>query len=170
MARDESDREDLLREATALAERIELALDADGSCVTADVPEAPEHIVVGFRKNGAASFFFGADPVYQFNANGELRRAYRDGLLYKAVGGRLVALRRIRTANEVALERHELTEAEQREFLGALQQRLDRLALSLAGNDYRIVGQVPSDADVLGRARDWLAAQKSYRVAAKPNV
>ena len=70
MARDESDREDLLREATALVERIELA--------PADAAD-DEHIVAGFRRDGALSIYFGADPVYHFNSAGELRRAYCDG-------------------------------------------------------------------------------------------
>src|SRR5204863_2544475 len=78
MAREESSREDLLREATALVERIELI--PNGS--TSD-----GRIVAGFRRNGALSVFFGEDPVYQFNAAGELRRAYTDGKLLKADRG-----------------------------------------------------------------------------------
>src|SRR5688572_18570527 len=65
MARQEQDREDILREATALVERVELL-----------IPEFPEPIVAGFRRDGSASFFFGADPVLQFNAQGKLRRAF----------------------------------------------------------------------------------------------
>ena len=72
-------REDLLREATALVERIELVPHRDRQF------DASEPIVVGFRADGALSIFFGDDPVYQFNAAGELRRAYCDGLLFKAV-------------------------------------------------------------------------------------
>ncbi len=37
------------------------------------VPHEAESIVFGFRRDGAPSIFFGADPVYQFNAAGELR-------------------------------------------------------------------------------------------------
>src|SRR3954462_9073696 len=103
MAREESSREDLLREATALVERIELI--PNGS--TSD-----GHIVAGFRLNGALSLFFGEEPVFQFNACGELRRAYSDGKLLKADRGRLAALGRVRTQNEVQLVRHELNEAE----------------------------------------------------------
>src|SRR5262245_23531542 len=110
MARQESAREDILREATALVERVEL-----------QVPNAPEHVVVGFRRNGAASVFFGADPVYQFNEAGELRRAYVGGELYKAERGGLVALCRERGEREVALVRRELANDEMRAVLGALE-------------------------------------------------
>ncbi len=84
MARDEQDREDLLREATALVERVELAPTDN---------EAGEHIVIGFRAGGAASVYFGGDTAYHFNSDGELRRAYADGLLYKADIGRLTSTR-----------------------------------------------------------------------------
>src|SRR5262245_10991650 len=100
MAREESDREDLLREATALVERIELIVD---------IGNAGQHVVAGFRTNGAASIFFGADPVYQFNAAGELRRAYCDGVLIKGSRGRLVSLSRKRLANESLLLSCEFT-------------------------------------------------------------
>src|SRR5690348_4164205 len=97
MARQESDREDFLREATALIERVEL-----------HVTGFEEPIVVGFRRDGCASFFFGAVAVYQFNSAGELRRGYIEGLLYKAVGGRLIGLQRERTEAAVELQRLEL--------------------------------------------------------------
>src|SRR5262245_11539562 len=107
MGREESDREDLLREATALVERIELA---------PDFGHAGEHIVVGFRANGAASFFFGADSVFQFNAAGELRRAYCGGQLIKASRGQLVSLARQRLENETQLLSRKLTDDEQAKF------------------------------------------------------
>jgi hypothetical protein len=43
--------------------------------------------IAGFRTSGS-DFFFGAEPVYQFNTAGELRRAYCDDLLIKASRGR----------------------------------------------------------------------------------
>ena len=101
MAHYESDREDLLRQATALVERAEILL-----------PGLTEPLVVGFRRDGSVSFFFGADPVYQFNAAGELRRAYLDGLLYKADRGRLVQMRARAVATEVVLVSVELADRE----------------------------------------------------------
>src|SRR5689334_1384312 len=72
MAREEHQREDLLREATALVERAEIRL-----------PGCEAAIVVGFRRDGAPSFFFGDDFVVQFNPHHELRRGYWNGRLVK---------------------------------------------------------------------------------------
>jgi hypothetical protein len=72
MARDETKREDLLAEATALVERIQIVSQSAGT------------ITAGFRANGALSLFFDEDPAYHFNSAGELRRAYCAGLLIKA--------------------------------------------------------------------------------------
>ncbi|MCA9154009.1 MAG: hypothetical protein KDA38_04450 [Planctomycetales bacterium] len=134
MARHESDREDLLREATALVRRIELRF--------ADLTES---IVVGFRRDGAASFFFGFDPVFQFRATGELRRAFRDGLLIKADSGRLVALRRSRTEHESLLLSRELPPDETQALLDDLCNRLNHLHRALVAAEYEIVGQAPHD-------------------------
>src|SRR4051812_13576909 len=117
MAREESSREDLLREATALVERIELIPDSSGELTGT-------RIVAGFRRDGALSIFFGDDTVYQFNAASELRRAYCDGKLFKAARGRLAALKRVRTEHELQLVRHDLSETEQATFLAEMANRL----------------------------------------------
>jgi hypothetical protein len=161
MARQETDKEDLLREATALVERVELAPVDDRQGV---------HITAGFRLDGAGSIFFGADPVYQFNAAGELRRAYYHGLLYKASRGRLVSLRRLRSQNEVQLLRHELTEPEQNAFLAQMQNSLTDLANALIHGECKIIRQVPHDADVIGRLKQWLTHQDCSKVAATPHA
>lgn len=161
MARRETDREDLLRDATALVERIELARHN---------ARPSEHVTAGFRAGGEASIFFGADPVYQFDASGQLRRAFCDALLFKAVRGRLVSLRRVRRQDEVQLLRHELTQAEQQAFLARMDERLRGLAAELDRGAYKVVGQVPGDSDVLGRVKAWLARDKETTVAARPHV
>jgi hypothetical protein len=169
MARYESNREDLLREATALVERIELIPRTAASAVSdnfaRDVP-----IVAGFRADGALSIFIGQDPVYQFNAVGDLRRAYSDGLLFKAVHGRLISLERVRSANEVQLVRHELTDAEQNLFLETMVTRFRVLAYVLATNGVEITGQAPTGVDILGRVRAWLDANQQISIAARPNA
>jgi len=174
MARHESAREDLLREATALVERIELRtigyeLGASGSrsdsVLAAEVP-----IVVGFRASGAASFFFGDDPVYQFNTDGQLRRAYCDGRLFKAVRGRLVSLQRERSETAVQLISRELTDIEQNAFVLQMQQRLRGLAGGLEERLFTVVGQVPAGTDVLGRVRAWLASHDGLPIARTPRV
>jgi hypothetical protein len=160
MARHESDREDLLREATALAERAELL-----------VPGEAEPVVIGFRRDGSASIYFGADPVYQFNSAGELRRAYLGGLLYKAERGRLVELRRERTEQETQLVRRELMDQEQASLLANAAARLERLRQALATSSASVTGSVPADVDVRERMGRWLElAHPGIRIAARPHA
>ena len=166
MARDQSSREELLREATALVERIELQITGAQNASR----DPNEHVVVGFRANGSASFFFGDDPVYQFNAAGQLRRAYCDGLLFKAAQGRLVSLQRVRRQNEVQLLSRQLSDVEQAAFAGEMQTRLRELADALQNGGFEVIGQVPADANVLNRVRNWLATHDGMPVAASPRA
>jgi hypothetical protein len=161
MAREESDREDLLREATALVERVELRAG-----------DEPEAITAGFRRDGSLSLFFGADPVFQFNTAGELRRAFLRGKLLKAERGKLVELTRVRTAGETQLWRSELDAEATAELLAAMGRRIADLAEALAGGRLEIVGQVPADADVIGRLRTELLkhATRDVRIALSPRV
>ena len=180
MARNESDREDLLREATALEVRIELSAltsprpvpvrDRERDFEATLVESSAENIVIGFRAGGAMSIFFGSDPVYQFNAAGELRRAYCDGLLFKAVRRRLVSLERVRRQDEVQLLRHDLSDTEQDVFIAQMQKRLTALMDALAQEKYRIVGQVPAETDVLGSVRKWLAACGTPSISSSSHV
>jgi hypothetical protein len=160
MARQESDREDLLREATALVDRAELRVSGEAEPVT-----------VGFRRDGSLSVFFGGDPVYQFSAAGELRRAFVAGLLYKAERGRLVALSRERTPKETVLRRSDLDDAQAAAMLAAARQRLERLGTALDGSEYEVVGEVAATAGVAGRVRHWLANRPAeLAIALRPNV
>jgi hypothetical protein len=147
MARNEHDREGLLREATALVERVSVRLAETGA-----------EVVVGFRRDGSASFFFGSEPVYQLTSKGTLRRAYWRGLLYKAHRGQLVALRRRRADAAIELLSHELSAAEASEFRIAMQQHLQSLQTALNTEMFALVGQVPAEADVVGRVRRWLGS------------
>jgi hypothetical protein len=145
MARQEHTREDLLAEATALVERVEIALDG-----------SQQHVVVGFRRDGSASIYFGEDPAYHFNSQGELRRAYLDGRLLKAERGRLVAMTRERTDREVQLLSRELSTDETARVVEDLIRRIAALAQLLDGRRYQVVGKDPIDADVLVRGRSLL--------------
>lgn len=163
MARQEQEREDLLAEATALVERAELALTSTST--------SRPNIVIGFRRDGAASLFFGEDPAWHFNAAGALRRAYAEGRLYKAERGALVALDRRRTEREVQLIRDELTAAETAALLNRLRTSAIELAAAIDGREYRLIGQVPTEADVLARVRPLLAAlAERITIAAGPRV
>jgi len=146
MSRHEQDREDLLAEATALVERVELVL-----------PGEPEPVVAGFRRGGELSLYFGADPVYQFNSAAQLRRAYVSGLLLKAERGRLVRLRRQRTGEATVLMQHELIDGELAEFAQAVHGRLQRLAAALHAGNCAVTRQVPEGIAAIDRLADWLA-------------
>ena len=160
MARNEEPREDLLREATATVERVELKIES-----------VDEPILVGFRRDGAASFYFGEKISYQFNTAGQLRRGYLDGRLYKAEAGRLVQLMCRRSQKEVALIRHECSEAEQQIFLSSARQSLAALHSALVGSRITIVGQVPRESDVAGKVRHWLTKHSNpIAFACSPNV
>jgi hypothetical protein len=166
MAREESSREDLLREATALVERVQLRIMASADAAQ----DQADQIVVGFRPNGAASFFFGEDPVYQFNPAGELRRAYCDGILIKAIRRRLDSLRRERQPHEVRLLSVQLTDAEQISFTREMQRRLAALAKAIESSCFEITGQVPAEADIVNRVRQWLARHDGLPIAVSPRA
>lgn len=134
MARNESDREDLLREATALVRRAEL--QASGFA---------EPVVIGFRRDGAGSVYFGADPVVQFNSQLEFRRGYLHGTLLKADRGTLAELTRFRTPSAVELRRRDLSPGETTKILAELQQSLDQLAADFLESRFQLIGQVPPD-------------------------
>lgn len=160
MARDEQDREDLMREATALVRRVELQLPGDS-----------QPYVVGFRQGGAASIFVGADPVFQFNAAGELRRGYWNGRLVKAEGNRLVYLERRRTEAEVQLVRQEFTAAQTTEFLQLAMEILNRLRRALHSGDLDLLKQVPLELDVVADLKAWLdSLPEPLAIASTPNV
>ncbi|HUY87369.1 MAG TPA: hypothetical protein VMV10_01415 [Pirellulales bacterium] len=160
MAREEHDREDLLAEATALVERAELR-----------VAGFSDLLVVGFRRGGAASLYFGAEPAYHFNAAGQLRRACATGLLYKAERGKLISLERRRAASQVQLVRHELTDEETASFLTALTADLLALDEALKHGRYERLRQEPAGADVVARIQAWCAAHgRNVLVASSPRV
>jgi len=128
MARHEADREDLLAEARALVDRAEY-----------QIPGEAHPVVAGFRENGALSLYLGEDPALHWNSQGELRRAYVGGLLFKAENGQLVTLRRERTEHETALVRHELMPDELRDFKAQIQMRLVHVRAQLDKGNYRLL-------------------------------
>lgn len=138
MARRESDREDLMREATALKRRVELAL-----------PDQSETVIAGFRAGGFLSIYLGADPVYHFDAEGRLRRAFVDGGLFRTQGATLARLIRVRTPSAVELQRHDLSTAERHQFLANMTGRIAGLYQSMIDGTARVVQQVPADKPVV---------------------
>lgn len=144
-----------MREAAALVERVALRGE-----------RAEEPVVVGFRANGCASVYFGAEPAYHFNAANELRRAYVGGELWKAQDRRLVAMRRERTGTEVELRSRTLSAAEQLAALGQAQRQLQSLLDDLRNDRATLVASVPGE-QARRRALDWLAALPPELVVAR---
>ncbi len=158
MARQEEDREDLMAEATSLVERASVRL-----------PGRDEETVVGFRREGSFSVYVTPDRVYQFTSNGKLRRAYVDGLLYKARAGELISLRRERHTADVLLISQALSDEAARAFLAEMQEYLQCLADSLSKKSYCCASQFPKTANVLGRVGEWLTTHAATTtIAASP--
>lgn len=138
MARQESDREDLMREASALVRRVELL-----------VPGEPAAVIAGFRATGFLAVYFGADPVYQFDDQRRLRRAFVNGCLFRTQGETLARLTRVRTETATELHRHDLPPSERDAFIAAMRERLRALHDSLARGLVRVVNQLPAGDDIL---------------------
>lgn len=153
MARKVHDREDLLRDASALLPRIQLRRDGG------------DEVFAGFRGD-CLSLYFNNDPVLHFNAAGELRRAYSGGRMIKAERRTLVSLLRVQSPDRSNLVRTEWKARQTREFLAEVDRRLTQLEAALSAAEYLMVGQVPADGDALGRLQQWLARRTAITIAA----
>ncbi|MBS0261830.1 MAG: hypothetical protein JSS02_07720 [Planctomycetes bacterium] len=138
MARNEADREDLMAEATALRQRVELQL-----------PGESEPVVAGIRDLGRWSVYFGPDPVYGFDAEGGLRRAYVGGFLYRSQQATLSRLKRVRTETTSELHRYDLTPAELQAFLRDMTLRLASFQSALQSGDFEVRQQIPADRNLV---------------------
>ena len=154
MARHEADREDLMAEATALRERVELAL-----------PGETEHVVAGFREDGRFSLYFGPDPAFHFDADGRFRRAFVAGRLYRSQKQTLARLTRSRTDEAVHLERHDLDPAELERFLADMKDHLNRLARALEENQAAVMQQIPAGADLRDKVARSLRSAMELRLS-----
>jgi hypothetical protein len=138
MARHESDREDLMQEATGLTRRAEW-----------QVPFFPEPVVAGFKRNGACSVYFGAEPVLQFDTSGGLRRAFFEGCLFRTQGTTLARLRRNRTDSESELLRHDLDESELAAFRVQAASWLYQLLQAIVDGEAIRLRQIPEQGEVV---------------------
>jgi len=136
LAKQEVDREDILREATALVNRVEL--EVSGRAVG-------DHIVFGFRECGSLAVYFGGEPVYQFNANQALRRAYHQGCLLKAVDCLLVSMRRERQDDKLQLLSTSWDEEKTREFIGQVRRDMMQLAEAITAGEAQVKGFVAAE-------------------------
>lgn len=159
MAREEAPREDLLTEAVALSPRVELAIGAGPTCV------------IGLRPAGGGSCYFGDDPVYHFNRQGELRRAFLNGNLLVARDGRLISLSRRRTLQETTLVSSDLTSQQSAEVLAELQSRLNELRAALASGQAHPTRAAPDSPESLTAVRTWLdGLPQPIPIAKRPNA
>lgn len=164
MAKNTQDREDLLRDGTQFVRRVELEVRQLSEAKVAPGNDPPPTIVFcGFRDNDAFSVYWGQDTVIQFNANGELRRAFwRDG----KIASFKHALHWLNSEGDgrVRLARTAFTEDESREFkllvervLSDLMSALDDLAATESTRS-TLRGQIPDEA-VVPEVRAWLASR-----------
>ena len=157
--RQEREREDLMAEATALVQRAELI-----------VPPWAERVTIGFRRDGSSTFYFGPEEVYQFNSWQQLRRAFHDGQLFKAVEGVLVQLRRQRTPTAVHLLRHDLTPEETADRQARVRAMLTQLVAACRAGQVTLAAQVPPEAEVIQRMLSISDALMQAEIAQKPNA
>jgi hypothetical protein len=138
MARRSSDREDLMAELVTFSPRVSLL-----------VPEFSAEIVAGRRTDGRWAVFFGGDPVYHFDADGRLRRAFVGDNLYRSQGQTLARLTRQVSDTETILLRHDLDEAELTEFQSRACDLFDCLLQAISAQKITIKEVAPPEADFL---------------------
>ncbi len=138
MARHEADREDLVKEATAYVIRGELS-----------IPDWEHPIFVGFRKSDAFSFYFGPDPVYQFDSRGRLRRAFVAGKLYRSEGDTLSSMYRSRSDTETTLMRTDLPASQCEFFQWGMHEAIRQLDDALSSRRYTV-------RDAVGGKENWI--------------
>ena len=160
MAKEIHERENLLRDATALVPRLQLQLRSN---------ETEQEVFVGFRED-ALSLYFDSDPVYHFHSSRQLRRAFVDDRLIKALKGRLIAMRPRRGPYSTDLVSRELSPEEQDQFGLVLHERIALLRSALCDNSFELVGQVPPEGDALPRLTQWLTEFPGLQIAKGPRV
>ena len=145
MARNESDREDLMKDATGLVHRIEFSH-----------PQFEEHVIVGFKQNQHCSFYFGQDVVFQFDDQNGLRRAHFGGSLYRTQATTLAKLTRERTEAETFLMRKDLSSDELHSFIKEMRERLEVFRRLLVSEELHIEQQIPDELQLKELVQDRL--------------
>ena len=159
MAQHEVDREDLMREAVALPDRVELSVNGFESLIT-----------IGFRPNSAMSIFIGQDPVYQFDPEGRLRRAFVDGLLYRSQHTTLAMLKRERTDTQTLLLRTDIADDALQSFRGTMLCSLQILEQKLNSADFTIRRSVPDAISHITRIQSALASIRRTESWLSPTI
>ncbi|WP_372896080.1 hypothetical protein [Stieleria sp.] len=168
MAKQTDDREDLLRDGTAMPVRGRLWVDR-------------AEVVIGFRSQGQLSLYWDQDPVFQFDESCRLRRVFIDSCRLKAENGKLVRLRQPHESIDRPVERLRLvTEPISADDEAAILQRLsdrlqqidatlDRMMLDGDQTSLQTVGATPPE--FARRVRAWIANwNRSMGVAGGPSA
>lgn len=147
MAQQESEKEDLMREATAMVARAEIRCDS-----------MPELITMGFFSDDRFSIYFAQDRFYQFDADAKLRRAYCDGFLFRSQSWTLARLHRTRDGGKTVLQRTDLTPAALNDFRTTMNGYLQAVGRDLESDHYRLLREISEDSSVTARAIKRLTA------------
>jgi len=145
MALEEHPREDLLRDGVTMPVRGRW-LAPDG-----------QSVFVGFRSNGQMSLYLGEDPVYQFNTQHALRRAFVAGQRYAAEAGRLQRLTAPIRGSRLQFQHVLLDDVTSAGFLAECEARLQMIEAQLATDDLRCLEARPDVAEFIACLRDWCA-------------
>jgi hypothetical protein len=151
MLPDENGNEDLMKEAVSLIKRIEFRS-----------PKQQDLVVLGFNNIGWLFVYRGSDPMYRFDEQGRLRRAFVNGLLYRTEGQTLAMMERrsSRTSSgydpqsESILLRRDLQTDELDRFRTRMRSELEEVIIGLCEGE--ITRQHPVDA--VGLVPQFLAA------------
>jgi hypothetical protein len=126
-------------------------------------------VVVGFRSLGQASLFCGADPVFQFNEQRELRRAYHRGIRFRAENGSLVAMTRPSRGGKLTFETRAIERQTESQLFDLLRTWIAKIRQAIDSSSWRVEGE--SSEAFQARLRDWLEAISDRpAIADRPNA
>jgi hypothetical protein len=152
----EHNREDLLHEGRNMPWRGECVIDG-------------AKVILGFRSQGQASLFCDVDPVFQFNRQRELRRAYFNGTRYRAENGRLIALTRDSRGGRVEFDAQAIDSTLNATLVESLRSWLSAVRMAAETGAWRVEGEPIESFQT--RLRLWLADLGDPPiVAAAPNA
>ncbi len=156
MAKQESSREDLLRDGKNFLFRGEVALHA---C----------KVVVGFRDLNQCSIYCGEDPVFQFNADAKLRRVFFQGVVYRAAVGELMQMRRSSKGGRVLFDSSQAPNDVMTQIQFSLGEWLANLRVALGEAEWRVIGE--SREEFLRRLEVFLSRVSApVSIAHAPNL
>lgn len=158
MAKQEYDREDLLRDGKQMPVRAECQIDGVA-------------VVIGFRRQGQVSLYFGPDPVFQFNVARELRRVFYNGRRFAAIQGKLCELTRHVEGGKVQFVSGEIDANDELAILRVLYENLGKLQMAIesAASKWNVIED--GSLEFRKKLSDWLAAVSvSMVVAESPNA